>query len=216
VSRSTRCLFQAFHVTSRDTLPLTAHVAHTAVLNILISLDCRSNPSWAHSKICAQKTVYSRSSSLFSSVHCAHSARGTSHCKRSLYSGPSSLLNWKSREYAGSGIRQPPLIMTRPFNLHQQKSIVLSVTSQMGQKQKCPLADINLVRTRCNRSSSVSRSLANRHPTLDAARGANDQVCLQNNAPAPRACLAGDAFKKKLGTEAAQSFGGLAHDSEKR
>jgi hypothetical protein len=62
---------------SRNTLSLTAHITHTALSNLLISLLCRSHPSWGHSKTCAQKTVFSRSSSLFSSVHCIHSAHGT-------------------------------------------------------------------------------------------------------------------------------------------
>ena len=66
-----------FHVTSRNILSLTAHVAHTTAPNLLISFQCHSNPSKAHSKICAQKTVFSRSSSLFSSVHCTHSAHET-------------------------------------------------------------------------------------------------------------------------------------------
>ena len=67
-------MFPRRHETSRNTLSLTAHVVHTAVSNPLISLACRSYPSGAHSKICAQKTVFSRSSSLFSSFHCTHSA----------------------------------------------------------------------------------------------------------------------------------------------
>ena len=50
---------------------------HSTVYNPLISLQCRSHSSWGDSKICAQKTVFSRSSSLFSSVHCTHSAHGT-------------------------------------------------------------------------------------------------------------------------------------------
>ena len=73
-----------FHVTSRNTLSLTAHVARTAASNLLISLQCHSYPSWAHSKIYAQKTAFSRSSIPLSSVHCTHSAHGTGHCTRSL------------------------------------------------------------------------------------------------------------------------------------
>ena len=72
------------HATSRNTLSLTAHVAHTLVYNSLISLYCRSNPSWAHNKTYAQKTVFSRSFSLLSSVHCTHSAHETGHCTRPL------------------------------------------------------------------------------------------------------------------------------------
>jgi hypothetical protein len=53
--------FGTFHATSRNALSLTAHVAHTAVSNLLISLYCHSYPSLAHSKIFAQKTVFSRS-----------------------------------------------------------------------------------------------------------------------------------------------------------
>ena len=45
--------------------------------------------------------------------------------------------------------------------------------------------------------------LANRHSTFHTTGEANDQIRLQDNAPAPWACLAGDAFKKQLGTEAA-------------
>ena len=62
----------------------TTHVAYTAVSKALISLDCHSYPTSAHTEIYAQKTVFSLSSSLFSSVHCTHSAHGTGHLTRPL------------------------------------------------------------------------------------------------------------------------------------
>jgi hypothetical protein len=93
-----------FHATSRKPTSLTAPVAHTTVSKSLISFECHPYPSWAQYKIDAQKTVFSRSSTLHSSVHCTHSAYETGHCTRPLQLLPSSLLNWKSRELAGTRI----------------------------------------------------------------------------------------------------------------
>ena len=123
------------HWNTRNALSLIARAEHTRPCNILISLDCHSYPSWAHSKTCAQKTVFSRPSTLFSSVHCTHGAHETSHCTRALYPGPSSLPNWKSRVYPGSGTRQPSLITTHPSGLHKQNSTMPSLISHKGQER---------------------------------------------------------------------------------
>jgi hypothetical protein len=78
-------LLGATHCTSCNIQSLTAHVAYTAVSNLLISLQCYSYPSRAHSKINAQKTVFSRSSSLSSSVSFMRSTCRTIHFIPSLY-----------------------------------------------------------------------------------------------------------------------------------
>ena len=56
---------------------LTAHTARTTPSHPLFSQDCRSHSSWAYNKTCAQKSEFSRSSSLFFSLHCPHSAHRT-------------------------------------------------------------------------------------------------------------------------------------------
>ena len=60
---------------------------------------------------------------------------GTGYCTRSSYPRPSSFFIWKSREYAGPGIRYPPSITIRPFGLHSQKSLGPFNSSQTGQKR---------------------------------------------------------------------------------
>jgi hypothetical protein len=69
--------FGTFHVSSRDALSLTAHDAHTAVSNPLISLDCHSYPSWGQYKACAWELAGSRSLNSSSRVQRANPAQKT-------------------------------------------------------------------------------------------------------------------------------------------
>lgn len=86
--------------TSPNTPSLTAHAAHTVVSKLLISLYCHSCPSRAPHKTYVEKAVFSRLSSLFSSVHCTHGAHGTGcHGTRFLWSKPSSLHNLTRTEF---------------------------------------------------------------------------------------------------------------------
>jgi hypothetical protein len=79
-----RPIFFNLFGSTRKAQCLTAHVAHTKTLKLLISLYCRSHPSWAQYKIYRRKTVFYRSSSLFSSVQCAYGAHERGYCIRPL------------------------------------------------------------------------------------------------------------------------------------
>ena len=122
-----------FHLASCNTLLLTAHAAHATTFNPLIFFGLSLlSIMGAQQNLCAENCVFTVIKPIFlSSLHTSRTPNGSS-LHTLLIARSWLLLNWSSRACTGFGIRQLPLMTISQFSLHEQKSTILSVTSQMG------------------------------------------------------------------------------------